>query len=81
MKVDTVGAAILGFGLPTDLVDGVVQILTSSLQTYPLGMQPTALKVTDDAIEITLEGGAYTMPAAPTQQQQQEQQSSCGLLV
>ena len=54
---------------------------TSSLQTYPLGMQPTSLKVTDDAIEITLEGGAYTMPAAGTQQQQQEQQSSCGLLV
>ncbi|EHI40606.1 hypothetical protein OPAG_00647 [Rhodococcus opacus PD630] len=81
VKVQTVGAEILGFGLPTDLVDGVVQTLTSSLQTYPLGMQPTSLKVTDDAIEITLEGGAYTMPAAGTQQQQQEQQSSCGLLV
>ncbi|QTJ65575.1 DUF2993 domain-containing protein [Rhodococcus sp. ZPP] len=81
VQVKTVNAEILGFGLPTDLVDGIVQTLTSSLQTYPLGMQPTSLEVTDDAIEITLEGGAYTMPAAGTQQQQEQQQSSCGLLV
>ncbi|WP_072690701.1 LmeA family phospholipid-binding protein [Rhodococcus marinonascens] len=81
VDVETVGAEILGFGLPTDLVNGIVQTLTSSLQTYPLGMQPTSLQVTDDAIDITLEGGAYTMPAADTAQQQQQQQSSCGILV
>ncbi|MEV0948004.1 DUF2993 domain-containing protein [Rhodococcus sp. NPDC049939] len=80
VDVETVGAEILGLGLPTDLVNGVVETLTSSLQTYPLGMQPTSLQVTDDAIHMTLEGGAYTMPPADTAQQQQ-QQSSCGILI
>ncbi|AOW93235.1 hypothetical protein BFN03_12850 [Rhodococcus sp. WMMA185] len=81
VDVETVGAEILGFGLPTDLVDGIVQTLTSSLQTYPLGMQPTSLQVTDDAINITLDGGPYTMPPADTAAQQQQQQSSCGILL
>lgn len=80
VRVETVGAEILGFGLPTDLVDGVVQTLTDSLQTYPLGMEPTSLTVTDEAIDISLEGGAYTMPPQdPSQQQQLE--GSCGVLV
>ncbi|MFD4368634.1 DUF2993 domain-containing protein [Rhodococcus sp. NPDC058521] len=80
VKVETVGAAILGFGLPTDLVDGIVQTLTDSLQNYPLGMVPESLTVSDDAIDIALRGGAYTMPAAdPNQPQPQE--SGCGVLV
>lgn len=80
VEVKTVDAEILGFGLPTDLVDGIVQTLTNSLQTYPLGMQPTSLKVTDKDIAITLQGGAYTMPAADTSQQQ-SQGDNCGVLV
>ncbi|QNG19888.1 DUF2993 domain-containing protein [Rhodococcus triatomae] len=85
IAVETVGAEILGFGLPTDLVDGVVQTLTESLQTYPLDMVPTSVEVTGDAIEISLEGGAYTMPAAdpsdPAVQEQRDQLEGCGFLV
>lgn len=80
VNVETVGAEILGFGLPTDLVDGIVQTLTDSLQTYPLGMAPTSVTVTDEAIDITLEGGSYTMPAQDPNQQQQAE-GSCGVLV
>ncbi|NLU85147.1 DUF2993 domain-containing protein [Rhodococcus sp. HNM0569] len=63
VKVETVGAAILGLGLPTDLVDGIVQTLTDSLQTYPLGMIPESLEVTDSAVHLTLQGGRYAIPA------------------
>ncbi|NLE78925.1 MAG: DUF2993 domain-containing protein [Rhodococcus sp.] len=80
VNIDTTGAEILGFGLPTDLVDGIVQTLTDSLQTYPLGMAPTSVTVTDEAIDISLEGGSYTMPAQDPNQQQQVE-GSCGVLV
>ncbi|OYD68706.1 LmeA family phospholipid-binding protein [Rhodococcus sp. OK302] len=80
VDVKTVGAEVLGFGLPTDLVDGVVQTLTDSLQTYPLGMQPTKLTVTDSAIQISLEGGAYAMPVANGTQNASAVPDSCGIL-
>lgn len=76
VKVETVGAAVLGFGLPTALVDGIVQILTDSLQQYPLGMAPTSLTVTDDAIEVHLEGGRYVMPP----QDPNAPQAGCSIL-
>lgn len=76
VKVETVGAEILGLGLPTALVDGIVQTLTDSLQQYPLGMAPTSLTVTDDAIEMHLEGGQYVMPP----QDPNAPQSGCSLL-
>ncbi len=34
VTVETTDATILGIGLPTALVDGVVEILTSGLQQY-----------------------------------------------
>ena len=81
VDVQTVGAEILGLGLPTDLVDGIVQTLTDSLQTYPLDMKPTKLTVTDDAIQISLEGGAYAMPVADANNQNTSAvPDSCGLL-
>jgi hypothetical protein len=64
VNVETVGAQVLGLGLPTDLVSGVVDVLTSSLQSYPLGMTAQSLKVTDSGIQMSLAGGAYTMPKA-----------------
>ncbi|CAM2983689.1 DUF2993 domain-containing protein [Prescottella defluvii] len=73
--VETVGAEILGLGLPTALVDGIVQTLTDSLQQYPLGMAPTSLTVTDTAVDLNLEGGQYVMPP-----QDPNAQSSCSLL-
>jgi len=43
-------------------LDGVVQTLTESLQQYPLDMAPTSLTLTDDAVDVHLEGGQYVMP-------------------
>lgn len=81
VTVETTDATILGIGLPTALVDGVVEILTSGLQQYPLGMQATEVNVTDSGIDLRLEGGRFVLPEAPQgQQQQQQQEGSCGLL-
>lgn len=76
VEVETVSAAILGLGLPTALVDGVVQTLTDSLQQYPLGMAPTTLTITDDAVAVHLEGGQYVMPP----QDPNAPQSGCSIL-
>ena len=63
IEVQTVDANILGFGIPTDLADSVVSVLTDSLQAYPLGMTPTSIEVTDTGLNLSLAGGQYTMPA------------------
>lgn len=76
VKVETVSAEILGLGLPTALVDGVVQTLTDSLQQYPLGMAPTTLAVTADGVDVHLEGGQYVMPP----QDPNAPQSGCSIL-
>lgn len=70
IEVQTTDASILGIGIPTDLADSVVSVLTDSLQAYPLGMTPDALEVTDTGIHMTLSGGQYTIPAAQGGQQQ-----------
>ncbi|MGB6180155.1 MAG: DUF2993 domain-containing protein [Rhodococcus sp. (in: high G+C Gram-positive bacteria)] len=71
--VETVDASILGIGIPTDLADSVVGILTDSLQAYPLGMTPDSIEVTDTGIDMTLSGGQYDIPV----QQDSEQRISC----
>jgi hypothetical protein len=58
IQVDTQSANLLGIGLPTDLVNGIVKTMTSSLQNYPLDMRATGLQVTDSGIHVTLAGGA-----------------------
>jgi type II secretory pathway pseudopilin PulG len=63
VNVETIGAELFGLGLPTDLVSGVVDILTSSLQTFPLGMTPQSLTVTDTGLQLSLSGGPFTLPA------------------
>ncbi|TCN54172.1 DUF2993 family protein [Rhodococcus sp. SMB37] len=80
VTVETTDASLFGIGLPTALVDGVVQILTSGLQQYPLGMQATEVNVSDSGVQLALEGGHFVMPEPPEGQQQPEQQGSCGLL-
>ncbi|MBB5914370.1 hypothetical protein BJY24_003237 [Nocardia transvalensis] len=68
VEVTTQSANLLGFGLPTDLVDSIVQMMTESLQSYPLDMKPTEVKVTSDGISVSLAGGASKMqPAADGQ--------------
>ncbi|GAB2542989.1 LmeA family phospholipid-binding protein [Nocardia heshunensis] len=71
IEVDTVQASLLGFGLPTDLVSGIVQALTESLQTYPMGLQPTKVEVTNAGLHITLQGGHTQVTADQSQGQQQ----------
>ncbi|KAA0022320.1 LmeA family phospholipid-binding protein [Antrihabitans cavernicola] len=65
VNLETVNAEILGLGLPTDLVDGIVKTVGDSLQTYPLGMTPKELNITDAGLTMSLAGGQYTMPAVP----------------
>jgi hypothetical protein len=62
VDVQTVSAEVLGFGIPTDLVDGVVQIISAGLQIYPLGMTPQSLDVDDTGITMSLAGGRYEVP-------------------
>ncbi len=63
IEVSTQSAQLFGLGLPTDLVDSIVQSMTQSLQNYPMGMQPTQVKVTDNGIAVALRGGATTLQA------------------
>ncbi|MGY2063840.1 LmeA family phospholipid-binding protein, partial [Nocardia gipuzkoensis] len=58
IQVTTESAQLFGLGLPTDLVDGIVQLMTQSLQSYPLDLKPTAIKVTDSGLDVQLTGGA-----------------------
>ncbi|NLV79891.1 MAG: DUF2993 domain-containing protein [Rhodococcus sp.] len=76
VSVETTDASVLGLGIPTALVDGVVDILTSGLQQYPLGMRATEVHVSDSGVQLTLEGGQFTLPPATAEQ---DQQSACGL--
>ncbi|WP_024801935.1 DUF2993 domain-containing protein [Nocardia sp. BMG51109] len=64
IEVTTQSAQLFGLGLPTDLVDGIVQTMTESLQSYPLDMRPTEVKVTDNGIEVALTGGATKLEPA-----------------
>ncbi|MFX0579761.1 DUF2993 domain-containing protein [Nocardia nepalensis] len=64
VEVETMSAALLGVGLPTDLVSGIVDVFTQSLQSYPLGLKPTEVKVTDNGIAVQLAGGRTELPAA-----------------
>lgn len=64
VQVETMSATLLGMGLPTDLVQGIVDVFTESLQSYPLGLKPTEVKVTDNGIAVQLAGGRTELPAA-----------------
>ncbi|MBF6211345.1 DUF2993 domain-containing protein [Nocardia puris] len=62
VDVRTHSAELLGIGLPTDLVAGIVELFSDSLQSYPLGLKATRITVTDDGIAVHLEGGRAEMP-------------------
>ncbi|MGW6427758.1 LmeA family phospholipid-binding protein [Nocardia sp. NPDC055053] len=57
VEVETKSAQLLGIGLPTDLVQGIVEVFTQSLQSYPLGLRAQEVKVTDDGVVVQLSGG------------------------
>ncbi|WP_406266928.1 DUF2993 domain-containing protein [Nocardia sp. NBC_00881] len=64
VQVETMSAELLGVGVPADLVQGIVDVFTQSLQSYPLGLQPTEVEVTDSGIAVKLAGGRTELPAA-----------------
>ncbi|WP_040710569.1 LmeA family phospholipid-binding protein [Nocardia takedensis] len=64
VTVQTKSAALLGMGLPTDLVQGIVDLFGQSLQSYPMGLKPTQIKVTDSGIDVALAGGRTELPAS-----------------
>ncbi|WP_433524579.1 LmeA family phospholipid-binding protein [Nocardia pseudovaccinii] len=64
VQVETKSAALLGMGIPTDLVSGIVDVFTQSLQSYPLGLKATEVKVTDNGVAVKLSGGRTELPAA-----------------
>jgi len=57
VDVQTMSAQLLGIGLPTDLVAGIVDVFGESLQSYPMGLQATDIEVTDNGVDIALAGG------------------------
>ncbi|BEK92645.1 LmeA family phospholipid-binding protein [Nocardia seriolae] len=71
IEVDTLQATLLGFGLPTDLVSGIVEVMSESLQSYPMGLQPTKVEVTKDGLHVSLRGGRTELQASTDQNQQQ----------
>ncbi|MFD8248671.1 DUF2993 domain-containing protein [Nocardia sp. NPDC059691] len=64
VKVETMSAELLGIGLPSDLVQSIVDLFTKSLQSYPLGMAATDLKVTDSGVDVHLSGGRAQLEPA-----------------
>ncbi|MEU2255525.1 DUF2993 domain-containing protein [Nocardia xishanensis] len=64
VEVQTKSAELLGIGLPTDLVEGIVDLMTQSLQSYPMGLKATEIKVTDNGVAVQLAGGHTQLPAA-----------------
>ncbi|GGK50949.1 LmeA family phospholipid-binding protein [Nocardia camponoti] len=63
VEIETKSAQFLGLGLPTDLVQSIVDTFTTSFQSYPLGLKPTSIKVTDDGLKVDLAGGHTDLPA------------------
>ncbi|WP_433712019.1 LmeA family phospholipid-binding protein [Nocardia sp. CA-084685] len=63
VQIETKSAALLGMGIPTDVVSGIVEVFTQSLQSYPLGLKATDVKVTDNGVVVKLAGGRTELPA------------------
>ncbi|MFD3743848.1 DUF2993 domain-containing protein [Nocardia sp. NPDC058633] len=64
ITVETKSAQFLGIGLPTDLVQGIVETFTQSLQSYPLGLRAQEVEVTDDGVTVHLSGGKTALESA-----------------
>ena len=76
VEVETMEAKVIGLGIPADLVDGIVNTISSSLQQYPLGMTPKTLEITDNGLEMHLEGGKFTLPLP----EKGQKVSGCGIV-
>ncbi|MGL4305535.1 MAG: LmeA family phospholipid-binding protein [Mycobacteriaceae bacterium] len=54
ISMEASNAELLGFGLPTSLVQDLIDLLTTNLQTYPLGLVPHSVSITDNGIAVSL---------------------------
>ncbi|MGK8520813.1 LmeA family phospholipid-binding protein [Nocardia asteroides] len=64
VQVETMSAELLGIGLPSDLVQSIVDIFSRSLESYPLGLTATEVRVTDSGVEVQLAGGRTQLEPA-----------------
>ncbi|GAB2679164.1 LmeA family phospholipid-binding protein [Nocardia goodfellowii] len=58
VEANTRSAQLFGIGLPTDLADSIVELLTKILQSYPMDLKPTEVRITDSGITVRPSGGA-----------------------
>lgn len=68
VEVETTSAQLLGIGLPTDLVQGIVETFSQSLQSYPLGLRAQQVEVTDDGVAVHLSGGRTPLESSGAEQ-------------
>lgn len=69
IKIEVTEATLFGMGIPTELPQQIVDILTKGLTQYPLELKPEALTVTDTGIEVNLVGGPTSLSASEAQVQ------------
>lgn len=62
IAIETVDARVLGLGIPANLVQQLVTLLSRNLSTFPLGLTPTTVQVTDSGVHVTLAGGHADLP-------------------
>ncbi len=62
IAIQAVDAKVLGLGSPTSPLQQVLNLLNGNLSTFPLGLTPTAVRVTDVGVEVTLAGGHAELP-------------------
>ncbi|QDQ98270.1 DUF2993 domain-containing protein [Tomitella fengzijianii] len=53
-----------GIGLPTGGAQQIIDLLTRNLAEYPLQMQPTSVDVTDQGLQVKLQGGPAPLTTA-----------------
>lgn len=62
IAIETVDARVLGVGIPANVVQQLVALLSGKLAAFPLGLEPTSVQVNDDGLEVMLAGGRADLP-------------------
>ncbi|WP_024794265.1 LmeA family phospholipid-binding protein [Tomitella biformata] len=66
ITMTTTEVTALGFGLPNDLPQQIIDQITGNLGEYPLGLAPESVKVADAGLTIQLQGGRAALIADST---------------
>ncbi|WP_051406987.1 DUF2993 domain-containing protein [Nocardia sp. CNY236] len=64
VQMETTSAQLFGIGIPSDLVQSILDTFTEKLQSYPLGLAATHVEVTDSGIAVELAGGRTQLEPA-----------------